>query len=302
MTTLIYVDNKINVYDNSYMSLVTVVIPVGYPHEHLVDVAIASVQQQTVTTSVIPYFDHQGRGAGYARNQGAAKVDTPFVVFLDADDQLEPTFIEKCLNAYTKGHYVYTGWQGLRPVMPAAENPYRGEGFHLVTTLIPTAAFRAVGGFDEALPGHEDADLYFKLIMAGVCGIRVPEYLVRYSPHGVRGKSFRDRADYETIRQQVYERNGGERIMACCGAQGQPVVGDPGSKQEGDVLAIAQWTGIRNVAGQGGARIYRGGNFSQIWVAPADIEARPDLFKRTFTVADLTPDSVDVLKESGLLG
>ena len=224
--------------------LVTVVIPVAPHHEALAANAIASVQRQTVLTAVIPYYDKQSRGAGYARNQGARDTDTPFVSFLDADDTLAPTFIEQCLNIYTKGHYVYTGWYaGSRPVMPDAQHPYKGKGFHLVTTLIPTVAYREVGAFDETLPGHEDADLHFKMMAAGVCGILAPDYLIHYSPHGARGKSFRARSDYETIRKQVFERHGGEQVIMCCGLPDAPGQALPmGEKHEGDVEAL---TGVR---------------------------------------------------------
>lgn len=281
-------------------NIATVCIPVHPHHQHLLSAAIASAQAQTIPVDIAVYLDKDLRGAGWARNAAAASVDTPFLTFLDADDTLEPTFIEKCLEAYTKGHYVYTGWTDSKAIMPDAVWPYKGDGYHLVTTLIPTAAFKAIGGFDETLPGHEDADLYFRLRMAGVCGTLAPYHLVNYSPHGIRSKEFHERADYELIKQQVYERNGGDRIMACCGQPGQPVVGGPGDKQEGDVLAIATWTGIRNQAGNGGSRIYRGGNFSKLWVSPADIAARPDLFKRAYSVEDLTPDKEDVLKTAGL--
>lgn len=288
-------------------NIATVCIPVHPKHQNVLSAAIASTHAQTIPVEINVVLDKDLRGAGFARNAAAVNVETPFLTFLDADDTLAPTFIERCLETYTKGHYVYTGWIGKNKVMPSAVlDPHKSAIFNIVTTLIPTAAFRAVGGFDETLPGHEDTDLHLKLMANGICGTLVPEYLVNYSANGIRGKTFREsfksEKDYNDFLQSVYKRYGDAKIMGCCGTQGNPVVGDPGSKQEGDVLAIAMWTGIRNQAGQGGERIYRGGNFSPIWVSPADIAARPDLFKQTYSVADLTPDKEDVLKTSGLFG
>jgi hypothetical protein len=283
-------------------SIVTVVIPCSPNHEQFISAAIASVQAQTIPAEINVYIDKHERGAGYARNAGAANVDTPFVVFLDADDTLEPTFLEHCLMAYQQGHYVYTGWySGGRPFMPAERTPYRGEGYHLVTTLIPTKAFKAVGGFDESLPGHEDADLHFKLMAVGICGNRVAEYLVNYSHHGTRGNAFRARSDYEFIREQVFKRNGGELTTMCCGVPDAPGQPSPmGEKHEGDVEAIALWSGIHTERSWfSDTRVYRGGNMSRLWVDPRDVAAQPKLFRRLFP--ELTPSREDVLKESGLI-
>lgn len=284
------------------MSIATVCIALAPHHEHLVSHAIESVKAQTVPVELKVFMDFQMRGAGYARNQAAEFVDTPFVVFLDSDDTLNATFIERCLLAYDKGHYVYTGWNaGKRHHMPKANTPYEGEGYHLVTTLIPTVAFNVVGRFDETLPGYEDADLHFKLLAAGLCGTLVPEYLVNYSAHGTRSKAFEARADKDTIRREVYNRHGGRETIMCCGNEGLLAPANPGAKQEGDVLAIATWGGIQTVASVTGARVYRSGNGAQLWVAPEDIEAQPKMFRRTYSIQDLTPEREDVLKSSGLI-
>lgn len=280
----------------------TVIIPVGNNHRHLVQYAIQSAESQTVACDMVPVFDTDQKGTSYARNQGAQHVDTPFVTFLDADDTLEPTFIERCLDAYSQGHYCYTGWtMGEKQVMPLALTPYKGEGWHLVTTLIPTAAFHAVGGFDESLPGYEDADLHLKLIAVGICGTLVPEYLVNYTHHGTRSRAFKAREDYDAIRQLVYDRNGGKQTIMCCGEVGMPAPSTPGAKQDGDVLAVAMWSGIQSVASADGSRVYRSGNRAQIWVSPADILARPTMFKQAQGVGNLTPPKEDVLKLAGLV-
>src|SRR5580698_3385276 len=45
------------------------------------------------------YIRIEGGGPSSARNAGARAVDTDLVVFLDADDRLEPTFVETCVKA-----------------------------------------------------------------------------------------------------------------------------------------------------------------------------------------------------------
>jgi hypothetical protein len=38
-----------------------------------------------------------------------------------------------------------------------------------------------------------------------------------------------------------------------------------------------------------------------VYVDPRDVQAMPDLFRRVHLMEDLTPNSEDVLKESGLI-
>ena len=42
--------------------------------------------------------DAPSKGAGFARNRGAEIARAPFLVFLDADDSLAPTFLERCIE------------------------------------------------------------------------------------------------------------------------------------------------------------------------------------------------------------
>ena len=284
------------------MNVATVCIPIALAHESLYYDALTSVQAQTIQCDVMLYFDKFSGGAGFARNQAAFHTETLFITFLDADDILEPTFIEECLEAYKPGHYVYSGWYAGDTVhMPMAKTPYKGDSFHLVTTLIPTVAFNAIGGFDEDLPGHEDCDLHLKLAELGICGILVPKPLIHYRPHGFRGNQFRASPEYQQIRQSVYDRNGGEKTIMCCGKDLPIVAGDMGEKREGDVLAMALWDGNRTEGSVADpSRKYRGGNGSSHWVHPDDIKARPTLWRRLHTNETLTPDKQDVLKAAGL--
>lgn len=284
--------------------LVTICIPIGLYHTDIYHEAVASAEQQTIPCEITIYVDIKQRGAGYARNRLASTVDTPFIVFLDADDRLTPDFVEQCLKVWEPGYYVYTGWR-LSPTetrIPKSRIPYAESGYHLVTTLLPMAYFNAVGGFDEDLPGHEDADLYLKLAREHYCGILIPEPLVMYTPRGERGLAFRQRSDYNDIRKQVYERNGGEQTIMCCGQQLPVAAGDRGERREGDVLAMALWAGNQT---QGSvvdaARTYRGGNQSLHWVHPEDVKAFPRLWRQVHDNSSLVPTKEDVLRKAGLI-
>ena len=124
--------------------LVSVVIPVGPGHAHLVQDALDSLQNQTmrfweaivvndtgldiggmvpswariVAPSKIVHLsgdagDAAGASAGVsaARNAGIAAAKAPYLMFLDADDWLHPDAIEKMYNLIKEvGGFVYTDW------------------------------------------------------------------------------------------------------------------------------------------------------------------------------------------------
>lgn len=282
--------------------LVSIYIPYAPYHAGLVQRAIDSAVRQTIPCHVVSGLSENTPAT--LRND-AMFADTPFLIFLDGDDVLEPTFAEECLKAYRTGYYVYTSWycdHVLRKpnlCVSAASPFYRS---HLVTTLYPTAIFKALGGFDESLPGHEDVDFYLRSHRAGVCGLHVDKPLLHYTQLGQRSLSFKQRADKKAIMDSVFEKNGGQfTIMACCGQPGQPAQVNPGTEQPGDVLAQTLWSGMRSEVGMTTGRVYVGGNGSKIYVNPADIEQTPHLFRVVNDVSTMAPKRDIVLKESGLI-
>jgi hypothetical protein len=281
--------------------LVTVYIPYASHHSFLVPHAIASANRQTVACEVV---SGQSDGTPSRFRNQAANAQTPFVTFLDADDLLEPTFTEDCLRAYQTGKYVYTswwcGWVYRKPNLCVdGQTDYRS---HLVTTLYPTAIFKALGGFDEALPGHEDVDFYLRSARAGICGLHLDKPLLHYTEHGQRSLIFGQRTDKKAIMDDVYLRNGGHgTIMACCGQAGQPAQVNPGAELPGDVKAQALWSGMRSEVGMITGRVYVGGNGTTLNVDPRDVEQAPHLFKTVQDLSRLAPKRETVLREAGLV-
>lgn len=285
------------------MTLASIVIPVASYHTEIAEVAIASAQAQTVKCEVILVRDESSAGAGATRNRGAAQARGLFTVFLDADDQLAPTFVEACLAVYRPGHYVMTGWlEGSRVRMPAG-CVFADNGYHLVTTLYPTAAFRALGGFREQLPAHEDVDFYLRSARMGICPLLVNKPLLTYTHYGKRSQLFLARPDYHDIRRDIYEVNGGrEATMGCCGdGTGVPaaLIANGDARQEGDVLAFARWAGIRTEGSVRGNRVYRAGNNQKVWIYPDDLAMRPDLWQLALDPYAVTPNIEAVLALAG---
>lgn len=287
-------------------SPVTIIIPWAGYHEKIAMRAFHSAMRQTVVCDIAS--DKSDGTPAVFRNYAAFHATTPFVTFLDADDILDSKFIETVLLAYQTGKYVYTNWRdGVRTLKPrpCAWSPH---SHHIVTTLYPTEIFKALGGFDETLPGHEDADFYMRSYANKICGIHVNETLV-YRPEdsGQRSKIFHQREDYDLILSSVVQKNGGiENIMGCCGGSLPPAPNNTGEQQYGDVLVETMWDGTRSEWSEATQRLYVGGNHNKIYVAPIDaqnmrdIAGRP-LFKLAQDYSGLAPDSTVVLKDAGLI-
>ncbi|MEZ5239835.1 MAG: mycofactocin biosynthesis glycosyltransferase MftF [Microthrixaceae bacterium] len=170
------------------------------------------------------------RGPAAARNSGLALVDTPLVLFADADVDL--TGVDLGLLAAHLGRSEVaavaprvrgTGGRGrtgrhdrnrgpldMGPV-PSTVRPGAPVAYVPTATLLARAGtLRAVGGFDESLRFGEDVDLVWRLVAAGM--------QVRYEPatvvhHRVRSGTrawLRQRYEYGTSAGGLARRHPGK--------------------------------------------------------------------------------------------
>lgn len=129
-------------------------------------------------------------GLAAARNRGIETTDAEFIVPLDADDRLAPTFVERALAVVAARPSVgivaceaeYFGLHRGRWPLP----PYRFPDVLLEPALCATALFRradwaAVGGYRTDMRyGYEDHDFWLSLIALGREVHRLPEVLFFY--------------------------------------------------------------------------------------------------------------------------
>jgi hypothetical protein len=143
--------------------LVTVVIP-SIPlrvDNGLLDRALASVKAQTsLPKEVVVEFDYDREGAGIIRTRGLAKVTTPYVAFLDDDDEFKPEHIDLLLDTMQAhgADYVYPWYDvvgGTDPMSQFENQPWDNEHPHqtTITTLVRTDLAQSVG---FATPPMED--------------------------------------------------------------------------------------------------------------------------------------------------
>lgn len=268
--------------------LVTIITPVAPYHFDRVAQAAASVQAQTVPCEHIILKDVNGIGAGAMRNQGLALVETDFVVFLDADDYVEPTFIEDTLAVWRPQHYVYTDFWRDDTAVEAPQCAWTEGRWHCITALLNMADVLKIGGFDETLTGAEDTEWWHRLTRSGICGIRLARPLFHYGAGGQRGQNFVTGDDYWPTMNLITERYKDYK-MACCGEGIDMELPPSGEQFEGAVLAMALWPGNRQEFGRATGRRYPRLSYPRTtWVDRRDIEASPQLW-RPVSENTLTP-------------
>lgn len=135
----------------------------------------------------------ENRGLAAARNTGMAEAHTPLVLQLDADDLIDPTFIEKAVwaldchpewafvNAWVVafGAKTYTWRVGFE-----RREDFLSENQTVSIALVRREIDRAIGGHDESIRGGlEDWDYWLKMANAGHWGGTIPEPLIFYRQH-----------------------------------------------------------------------------------------------------------------------
>lgn len=177
----------------------------------------------------------ENRGLPAARNRGIAASGGEYLAFLDADDWLDERFAPELLRlleadarlafAYCDLQRVYEG-----PPPEDADPGYSVGGSRRRTSgdilpalllggyfspncvLVRRSAVAGVGGFDEALGGHADWDLWLRLAAEGHAASYLDRRLAYYRIHGSNMSADREhmlatrRAALEKLFQRYPER------------------------------------------------------------------------------------------------
>lgn len=156
----------------------------------------------------VRYVYQKNGGVCRARNHGASLARGELLMFLDADDVLRPSYIEKCHRALVGASpgvaYAYTQMEyfgdhgGVFHAAPFSRKRMLKGGFIHASALMRREVFERSGGYSiQWVRGHEDMELWVRLYTLGYEGVLVPEPLLLYRRHG----STRNTLSKEEIRQ-----------------------------------------------------------------------------------------------------
>lgn len=205
---------------------VTVVVPVYNNRDTVVDAILSALRQVPPPAEVLVVDDgstdgsaavvrdafraeplvrvipQENAGPSRARNRGIAEASSPYLAFLDADDEWLPDKLalqSQVLAREPAVGLVACDWVRERPRDEEAGGPalappwsrltYRDclvlNRFQTSTVVMRTALARALGGFDAAVDGAEDWDLWVRAAQsAGVVKLNRALVVYRDVPTG----------------------------------------------------------------------------------------------------------------------
>lgn len=162
----------------------------------------------------------QNFGLSKARNTGIAICHGERILCLDADDAIEPTMVEKCIDI--KGVAVVGVHNFGDPGVEARVLPYHDlslEAFKEQNRITCTSMFDiqdwiTAGGFDESMKdGREDWDFWLTLLEMDIPFTPVNEYLFNYRIHRSDGRPrMSEEADKNQDKIHAYIRGKHPRI------------------------------------------------------------------------------------------
>jgi glycosyltransferase involved in cell wall biosynthesis len=132
----------------------------------------------------------QNAGLAAARNAGIAASTGRYVLPLDADDLLDPAFLERTVGALESNPgaamaftdvFTFGSVEELRPMGPFAPDVLRQRNVACATSLFRRSAWEQVGGYNPNMVlGYEDWDFWIGFAERGLQAVHIPEALFFY--------------------------------------------------------------------------------------------------------------------------
>lgn len=164
--------------------------------------AMASVAEQTRLPDEVMVVHITDGSVARARNRGAKALETELVVFLDADDALNETYVEAMLGSegdVIKPRTVYAS-KGGSPSFIDPMEPIRGN--HIVVGAgVNRERFLDVGGFQE-WPIYEDWALWLEMRVDGAEFTEQPDAVYWINDSRAQSRNNQDR----TLQIETAER------------------------------------------------------------------------------------------------
>ena len=183
------------------------IIITTYGADHWIEIArqraIPSAQKQAAYEIIVHH--EPGLEIGPARNMAAQRARGEWLLFLDADDELEDGYVEEMTNAICDSgrpepallqpavRYIRKGRTQDPFVMPSRD--LTTDNFLVIGTVLRRSLFEKVGGFNDYPHGFEDWSLWAKCWKEGAAIYPVPKaiYNAHVNPQSKHRMLWRDR-------------------------------------------------------------------------------------------------------------
>jgi glycosyltransferase involved in cell wall biosynthesis len=159
---------------------------------------------------VIVWHNHKNFGLAYSQNFGIQTATAPWVMKVDADDYIEPTYVERIIHAANEDHSRNVIFSPAH-LFGTRDEVYRYPAYNPARMIdrlmiagcgaIRKDLWQAVGGLDETMPFAEDWDFYIRAQLAvGLVPHQLPEPLWHYRQHSGPRASARGIANLPKLR------------------------------------------------------------------------------------------------------
>lgn len=158
----------------------------------------------------------KNQGLARARNNGIAQAKGEFILPLDADDKIDPTYIEKALYVLKKNPKLGLAY-GYVKIFGSEDSLWK-TGIYDVCRLtreniIPSCslfrkkAWKDVGGYENDRYQYDDWTFWLKLASSGYYGRLIPEVLFFHQKHlGLENMTARLREKHEEYYNKIKKR------------------------------------------------------------------------------------------------
>jgi len=185
----IYIDEAVNsILSQTYSNYEIIIVDDGSN-----DQTTVNKLKQYKCSNIKVLFKSNG-GVSSARNYGVRHTNSEYILFLDADDIFDSTFLEKAVNildnrseigvvtCYAR-YFVENDFNKTtdvwRPKGGGVEN-FLVENNAVGNSLVRHVCWKDAGGYDETLLSSEDRDFWIKITKNGWIIHAIPEILFHY--------------------------------------------------------------------------------------------------------------------------
>lgn len=117
-------------------------------------------------------YAKENEGVAAARNYGFQFVKGKYLLFLDADDLIDPRFVELCIEVFNAQPHVNIVTTQMRH-FERVNNIFAHDEFStetilrkncfVITSMIKSDTFKEIGMFDAAMKFHEDWEMWIRM-------------------------------------------------------------------------------------------------------------------------------------------
>lgn len=172
-----------SIYHQTYQDFEVIIVNDGSD-----TILLDEIEKNTVYTNLKIIHQHN-QGQSAARNNGVSHSTGTYILFLDCDDVIDKSFLEKTHHilqtdpsiriCYTKGKF-FEKTNKEWVLQPFNTHDFLIENCIPITTLMYKNDFEKTGGFDTQLNYYEDWDFWISLIEKGLKVHKIDEFLFFY--------------------------------------------------------------------------------------------------------------------------